>query len=88
MLKRLQDSKSIYDVEEWQKDRLKKIQIVGRIAKYDCVLLNAKDFKAVPGGFKPQHNNNQSTTKLQQMGPGSKDLLLKLPKVKTNVLSS
>lgn len=65
MLQRLQDSKSIYDVDQWNKDRFKKVQMVGRISKFDYVLLNSKDFKAVPGGFQPRKSN--SNRKIEQV---------------------
>ena len=87
MLKRLQDSKSQYDVEEWQKERLKKLQIVGRITKYEMSMVNKKDFKAIPGNFKPRMSF-ETASRFEKLAPGSFDLLQKLPKVKSKALTS
>ena len=79
MLKRLQEQKSQYDVDEWQRDRLKNLKNLGRITKYDCVLLNSKDFRALPGGFNP---NKSTQLKAQRnLGKDAKDLMMRLPKV-------
>ena len=79
MLKRLQDQKSNYDVNAWQEDRLKNLKNMGRISKYDCVLLNSKDFRALPGGFNP---NKSTQLKAQKnLGKDAKDLMMRLPKV-------
>jgi hypothetical protein len=90
MLKRLQEQKSVYDVDEWQKDRLKNLKNMGRISKYDCVFLNSKDFKALPGGFNP---NKSTQLKAQRnLGKDAKDLMMRLPKVnsgtKKNILTN
>ena len=79
MLKRLQDQKSIYDVNAWQEDRLKNLKNMGRISKYDCVLLNSKDFRALPGGFNPNKSTQLKTQK--NLGKDAKDLMMRLPKV-------
>lgn len=52
LLKRLQEKKSEYNVEDWQQSRLQNIKIAGRINKYNYVLLNNKDLKGVKGGLK------------------------------------
>lgn len=38
LLKRLQDSKSTYNIEKWESDRLKQINVVNMRCKYDYVI--------------------------------------------------
>ena len=38
----------MYDIQEWNKDRLKNLKNLGRITKHECVLLNSMEIKASP----------------------------------------
>jgi len=48
-------------------------------------MVNKKDFRAVPGGFKPRMTYS-SASRFEKLAPGSNDLLKKLPKVKSKAL--
>ena len=47
LLKRLQESKPTYDVNQWEEDRLKNVGVVNMRLKYDYVMLPSKDLKCV-----------------------------------------
>lgn len=69
---------------------MKNIKTLGRITKYDCVLLKPKDFRALPGGFNPNKSNIVKAKR--GLGKDANDLVMRLPKVNSltskNVLSN
>ena len=47
LLKKLQDSRSSYDIMKWEQDRLSQIKYVNRISKYDYALIPKKRGKSL-----------------------------------------
>jgi len=47
MLKRLQDSKSTYNVEQWEVERVNNLKVVNMRAKYEMKIVSKKDLRGI-----------------------------------------